>query len=48
MGNVMQIATEALAVFYFDFSFAFLLLSALSKVAARDGHLIYTSFTLQL
>lgn len=48
MGNVMQIATEALAVFYFDFGFAFLFLPALSKVAARDGHLIDTSFTLQL
>lgn len=36
MGNVMQIAREALAVFYFDFIFAFLSLPALTKVAARD------------
>lgn len=36
MGNVMQIAIEALAVFYFDFIFAFLTLPARSKVAARD------------
>lgn len=37
MGNVMQIAIEALAVFYFDFIFAFLSLPALSKAAARDN-----------
>lgn len=36
MGNAMQIAIEALAVFYLDFSFAFLSLSELSGVAARD------------
>lgn len=36
MGNVMQIAIEALAVFYFDFIFAFLSWTALSKVAAGD------------
>ena len=33
---MMQIAREALAVFYFDFIFAFLSSWALSKVAARD------------
>lgn len=37
MGNVMQIAIEALAVLSFDFMFAFLTLPALSKVAARDA-----------
>lgn len=37
MGNMMQIPIEALAVFYFDFIFAFLSLSGLSKVAARDS-----------
>lgn len=32
----MQIIIEALGVFYFDFIFAFLSLSALSKVAVKD------------
>lgn len=41
MGNVMQIAREALAVFYFDFIFAFLPSPALSKVTARDALLTH-------
>lgn len=39
MGNAMQIAIEALAVFYFDFVFVFFSFPpwpALSKVAAGD------------
>lgn len=43
MGNVMQIVIEALAVFYFDFIFAFLSLPVLSKVTAGDTLFIQKS-----